>query len=293
MPPPAFRFGQFFGAFDRRRVVPGFEVADIRPAVPDRAVPRHTHETAHFVLVLDGAYVTTAMGARETCDAPTLIYNPPGTTHRDRFRSRTGRFLALSVAAESLALAAEQYRMLEQPMVLASPAACALATRLAGDHVYAGVQPALRTEPPAAPGLLVESLCWELLAAAQPQGALLRTSPAWLLAARDLLRDTAAMPVRMSDLAGTFGVHPIHLTRAFRRFFRCTPGDYLRRCRLERAAALLRDSPLDIAQVAEAAGFADQSHLTRWFTRAYGMPPGAYRRVHGRGMHTRPLSRRG
>jgi AraC family transcriptional regulator len=288
MPPPAFHFGQFFGAFDRRRLVPGFEVADIRPAVPDRAVPRHTHDTAHFVFVLDGAYVTTATGTPGTSVGPTLIYNPPGTTHRDRFRSRNGRFLALSVAADSLALALEQYRMLERPTVLASPAARALATRLAGDDVYGGARPHARSEVPAAPGLLVESLCWELLAGAQPRGELLRTTPEWLLAARDLLRDMAAKPVRMNELAGTLGVHPIHLTRAFRRFFRCTPGDYLRRCRLERAAALLRDSRLEIAQIARAAGFADQSHLTRRFTRAYGLPPATYRRAHGTAPRPRP-----
>jgi transcriptional regulator GlxA family with amidase domain len=27
------------------------------------------------------------------------------------------------------------------------------------------------------------------------------------------------------------------------------------------------------------AGFADQSHLTRWFTRCYGVTPGAYQRA--------------
>jgi AraC-like DNA-binding protein len=33
------------------------------------------------------------------------------------------------------------------------------------------------------------------------------------------------------------------------------------------------------APTAAAVGFADQSHLGRWFRRAYGMTPAAYRRI--------------
>src|SRR5690606_17528067 len=110
--------------------------------------------------------------------------------------------------------------------------------------------------PPAAAGLLAEGLCWELLAGAQPDGGQVHTAPGWLKTARDLLRDCAAADLRLHEVAALVGVHPIHLTRAFRRFFHCTPGDYLRRCRAERAAGLLRSTRLPLADVALAAGFA-------------------------------------
>jgi AraC-like DNA-binding protein len=45
--------------------------------------------------------------------------------------------------------------------------------------------------------------------------------------------------------------------------------------RLERSRQLLRTSS-SIAQVAAAVGFSDQSHLTRFFRRVYGMTPGVY-----------------
>ena len=53
---------------------------------------RHTHEEAHFVFVTSGTYLCSALGASAVCDPPTLVYNPPGTTHRDRFLSDTGLF---------------------------------------------------------------------------------------------------------------------------------------------------------------------------------------------------------
>jgi AraC family transcriptional regulator len=81
----------------------------------------------------------------------------------------------------------------------------------------------------------------------------------------------------VAAIAAALGVHPIHLTRAFRLHFRMTPGDYLRRCRLEKAAALLAGTSTPLVEVALASGFCDQSHLTRAFRRSYRTTPGAYR----------------
>ncbi|MBF3263491.1 helix-turn-helix domain-containing protein, partial [Pseudomonas aeruginosa] len=45
-----------------------------------------------------------------------------------------------------------------------------------------------------------------------------------------------------------------------------------------RALGLLRRG-LAVGEVAHALGFADQSHLTRYFTSAYGISPGRYQRA--------------
>lgn len=264
---PTFAFGQFLGTFDRRRAVDGFELADVTPAVADREVPRHSHQDAHFVLVVDGVYVTTALGAPALCNAPTLVFNPAGTTHRDRFRSSRGRFFTVSVAPSSLAATLDQYRLLDQPTVLVEPQAVEIARRLVNE---------CSSWDTAAP-LLAEGSCWELLAAAQPHDRQQRVAPQWLWTARDLLRDLASEALNLSAIAAAVRVHPIHLTRTFRRFFKCTPGEYLRRCRLERATGLLRGSPLPLTEIALASGFADQSHFTRTFRAAFGIAPGAYR----------------
>jgi AraC family transcriptional regulator len=74
------------------------------------------------------------------------------------------------------------------------------------------------------------------------------------------------------------GCHPATLTRAFRRELGCTPGDYQRRLRVERAARLLRDTSMPLADVAAACGFCDQSHLARSFRHVLGCTPSDYRR---------------
>ena len=56
------------------------------------------------------------------------------------------------------------------------------------------------------------------------------------------------------------------------------PGDYQRQLRL-RAARRLIAQGRPIGAAAAQAGFSDQSHLTRWFIRCYGITPGGYQRA--------------
>jgi AraC-like DNA-binding protein/mannose-6-phosphate isomerase-like protein (cupin superfamily) len=73
-------------------------------------------------------------------------------------------------------------------------------------------------------------------------------------------------------------------TSRFREFFKRTTGwrfgDYLRDLRLDRSARLLRETDFSVAAVAQANGFADQSHLQRLFKAKYGISPLSYRRRH-------------
>jgi AraC family transcriptional regulator len=85
-------------------------------------------------------------------------------------------------------------------------------------------------------------------------------------------------PVRLAELAREVSVHPAHLARAFRQQFGTSVGGYVRRLRLDWAAAELERSETALAAIALAAGFADQSHFTRSFRRYTGFTPGAYRR---------------
>jgi AraC family transcriptional regulator len=266
-------YGEFYGRYEHRAEAGGFAVARLR-ADPRRVVERHTHDEAHFVLVLAGRYASSADGAG---DAPTLVYNPPGTTHRDTFLAVAGRvdgrFLSVSVSRARMAALGDCGLPNDRAVHLASPTAEHAARRLAGEcSAWDHASP-----------LVAEALSLELLAhAARARAADGRhTAPAWLRTARELLRDRCCEAVTVSDVAHTVGVHPVHLARTFRRCVGCTPGEYLRRARVERAAALLRDTRRPLGDVALSCGFADQSHFTKAFRRALGTAPGAYRRASG------------
>lgn len=72
-----------------------------------------------------------------------------------------------------------------------------------------------------------------------------------------------------------------HFIRSFRLTTGRTPHQYVLRRRVERAAELLATTGAPIATIAADTGFSSQTHLTHAFTRAFGLPPGRYRRASG------------
>jgi AraC-like DNA-binding protein len=96
--------------------------------------------------------------------------------------------------------------------------------------------------------------------------------------AAETLSENLAGDVSLSKLANDCGLSPSHFGRAFRQSTGISPHQWLLKQRVEQAKNLLRDRSLSLADVALSCGFADQSHLTRIFSRMTGASPGAWRR---------------
>src|SRR5690349_22455912 len=98
-----------------------------------------------------------------------------------------------------------------------------------------------------------------------------------LLRAKDLADARYFEPLNVSDLARAAGLSPAHFSREFRRVFGEAPHQYLLTRRLERAAALLRDTDWSVARVCCAVGLTSVGSFTTAFGRAFGRSPAAYR----------------
>lgn len=95
--------------------------------------------------------------------------------------------------------------------------------------------------------------------------------------ARDYLHANARYDIGLDQLAAVTGVDRFRLTRAFKAAYGIAPHAYLVQLRLATARRLLARGELP-AMVAMELGFSDQSHLGRWFVRAYGLTPALYRK---------------
>ena len=87
--------------------------------------------------------------------------------------------------------------------------------------------------------------------------------------------------IEVASLASIAGRSSFHFTRVFAQSVGMTPHRYIVQLRLRQAAQLMRDGQMKLAEIAAATGFADQSHLSRWVRRVYGVSLaelGAYRR---------------
>ncbi|MEV2278599.1 AraC family transcriptional regulator [Nocardiopsis sp. NPDC049922] len=104
---------------------------------------------------------------------------------------------------------------------------------------------------------------------------------------RETLHEHLAEDVGAQDLARAAGRSRFAVYRAFRAVEGMAPSDYQRQLRLRRARALIATG-VPLAEAAALAAFADQSHLTRWFTRYYGVSPGVYRAAAGHAVRVGP-----
>jgi AraC family transcriptional regulator len=114
-------------------------------------------------------------------------------------------------------------------------------------------------------------------------------TPPWLSRGEEFLRGHFRSPISLGQAAREAGVHPIHFARVFRRRHGCPVSAYIRALRLTAAGEPIVSASQPLAQVACEAGFADQAHLTRWFSRVLGLTPGALRQLrHLAGPRTGP-----
>ena len=98
-----------------------------------------------------------------------------------------------------------------------------------------------------------------------------------LLRAKDLMDARYREPLDVAALARAAHLSPAHFSREFRRAFGESPHQYLLTRRLERAAALLRNTDRSVSDVCLTVGLRSVGSFTTSFGRAFGLSPTAYR----------------
>jgi AraC family transcriptional regulator len=221
---------------------------------PGLAIGRHAHDMAKLAILLTG-------GATERIGQDLVDHRRLDVVAREKFRAHENQYHASG--ARSLVIELDEL-----------PRAGQLAPGAA--HLHGRRLAAAFLAPPSARARLVRAAVRDVVAALRDAPP--RQTPAWLDRARELLFAQLAQPPRLADLAATVGVHPVHLAQTFRRRWNMTPMGYVRAHRVFRAVELIAGGSA-LADVAAAAGFADQSHMTRAIRDARAASPGALRRT--------------
>ncbi|GLW64270.1 transcriptional regulator [Actinomadura rubrobrunea] len=248
-----------------------------------RSYHRHSHETYSFGVTEEGRQAFRCRGAAHTSAAGMVMAFNPDDAHDGGPADRAGfiyRIVHLGPDLVGEVLADITGRPTGLPL-FASPVVedPVLARDLRALHrALAGGASRLRRDE-----LLTATVASMVRRAAVGSGRVTAPSPSRADArvvqrARERLHDGLLDDISAEELAREAGCSRFALYRAFRRAYGMAPSDYQRQLRLRAARRLIaRGDP--IAEVAAATGFADQSHLTRWFVRCYGITPAAYRRA--------------
>jgi AraC family transcriptional regulator len=238
---------------------------------PTATMPRHTHETAHVSIVLQGNFTEFSGRKARASEASTLIIHPPDEDHAVTFHEIGARIFSFHIKPQMHELIRDFTKVLEAPAAFQGGDATWLAAQLYResktlDEVSLLTLEALALEIIAATSRRAESLCE-------------RSIPHWLERAKEYLHARFAERISFTMLAEQVGVHPVYLAREFRRAFNCTMGDYVRRLRIETACRKISSSEMPFDEIALTVGFYDQSHFSNVFKRLTGMTPAQYRTI--------------
>lgn len=224
---------------------------------------RHAHERASINFVLSGAYAETFRGSNHAYGPASIIVKPEGEAHANHFREASAHCLLIELTQERNASVAACFAAVKAPSWRIAPDLKPIALRILRE---------LRTRD-AFSALAVEANILELLVAnARNIDSARPGAPRWLRMVIERLHDVPA-DVPLSQLAADAGVHPTHLTRAFRKHLGKSPGEYARQIRLNRAIERVTTSQESIGKIAVESGFFDQAHFNRCVKRRTGMTP--------------------
>ncbi len=253
----------------RRMEIAGFNVMDaVFPAGMVCGI--HYHEQPSVAVVLQGSIRKIYTHGKYASTPNSLYTTPSGERHELTIGEQGLRLLILESARGEQPSARLGARLFQRVLNLPLPSLGLLARQTASE-----LRPADDFST-----LVIEGLVSAMLAAAsrsEQAAAPNSRRPAWLDRVEQRLHEGPGVPGGIAELAAEVGVHPVHLIRVFRQYHGVTPGAYLRNRRLQWAAAQLADSDEALQQLAQRAGFSDQSHFTRAFKRQFGVTPGSYR----------------
>jgi len=234
---------------------------------PSSKMPDHVHDSASICATLTGQGVEIIDGVRMVTGPGCVLMRGPNVMHANQYGAAPHHGFMIELDQRWLNCR-HLLRVFEGQRHFSGGLVSALALRIYRES---------RVKDSVAP-VIVEGLMLEMLG--QASRSLIKTPvrpPGWLTQARELLHGRFNDSINLVEIANTVGVHPTHLARTFKKHYRTTVGEYVRRLRLDWATRQLSETEDSIADIASAAGFYDQSHFSHLFKLRTGFTPAEFR----------------
>jgi AraC family transcriptional regulator len=258
--------GQFFGETKRRIGINGLTITDTE--YTHEKVDWHYHENPYFTFILQGNVMESNKKETYHCSAGSLLFHNWDDAHYNIKPPGFTRGFQIELEQKWLDQWSLNTDDLHGSFSVKNPEIKLLFYQLFKESLYKNDEC----------NLAIESLLLQVIDQLKSKHQTIKSAPQWIFQVRDWLHEESHDHLSLSFLSELFGIHPVHLSRYFPKFFGCSFGEYIRKIKVERSLVLLSKKEKQLIDIALECGFSDQSHFNRCFKENIGITPLAYRK---------------
>ncbi|WP_420575035.1 helix-turn-helix transcriptional regulator [Kordia sp.] len=218
----------------------------------------HSHEDIHLSLILQGGNLESRKRKDTQVSSGKIIAYNQGEIHRNRFTSFPSKNLNLELKNDFFSkndLNFNDLELIENRNIGAYLDLIQIYNELQINDVYTldAIQ------------LSMKSLFTKNKTTSK--------KPIWMTQLKEIIEDRWNEFISLDELALTLNVHPVTISKYFKKYYNGTLGDYMRKVKVERALHFLFHTDMPITEIAFTCGFSDHSHMIRIFKMYIGYNP--------------------
>ncbi|HEY5883799.1 MAG TPA: AraC family transcriptional regulator [Pyrinomonadaceae bacterium] len=261
----AYHYGE-----QKKLQIPGVTLTFVHAENSRDQVGWHWHENPHVTFILQGDVIEGTKREVHNCSAGSVLFHSSFEPHYNLKLEGNTRCFHLDFVPEYLNDVTSNSRRLQGIFAVADPHVKLLCYKIFTEAVVSDDVSAAS----------IHGLALEILGRLTfTEAATSSSRPSWVARLEEILRSELPDQLSLAELSRELSIHPVHLSRSFSQYFRCTFGEYVRRVRVQQSLAIMPHKNLSLTEIAFKCGFADQSHFSRSFRQIIGVSPSTYRKL--------------
>lgn len=260
--------GQFFGQTSRTIELNGITLTDTE--YTHDKVDWHYHDNAYFTFILQGNVIEGNRKEVYNCSAGSLLFHNWHDPHYNIKPKGFTRGFHIEINPDWFEQFSFKIDALHGSYNISNPDIKFLFYRIFKESKStSGLTP-----------LAIEDLLLKIFSnMIHVREMRLKGKPEWVSKVTEILNDDNSNSLRLEHISTSLGIHPVHLSRDFPKYFQCNIGEYIRKLKIERSLSLLSNKELSLTEIAHICGFSDQSHFIRCFKKVNCMKPFTFRKI--------------
>jgi len=257
--------GRFYGNTFNKLTTEGITITETE--YTHEWVDWHYHENAYFTYILHGSLIEGSRKEKNICGAGTLLYHNCQEPHYNIKPAGYSRGFHIEIPNDrlrglELSGGIEGKYCVNDPQILKGIRK--IYSEFRNNH--------------ADTGQAIEECIVDVFGfLQQPPFGSTPSKPSWVPVLNNILSSRFHERLTLQRLSAEIGIHPVHLSRDFKKHFNSTLSGYIRKLKLQHALKFISSGRYSYTHIAHECGFADQSHFLRWFKAATGLNPSAYK----------------